>query len=96
MVRNEMFRVLTDLAHRRGNLLAEHMAAYWDEHEHIHVDAAARAAEWVEIDLDSGRATQTLCDPEGFNEWFLEVEIDLEASDAEDRAVVRPVSVRRR
>ncbi len=96
LVRSELFRILTDLAHRRGQLPADDMAAYWEEHDQIHIDAAARAAEWVDIDLDSGRASQTLCDPEGFNEWVLEAEIDLPASDAEDRAVVRPIGVRRR
>ena len=76
--------------------LADDMAAYWDEHDHIHIDADARAAQWFEIDLDTGFATQTICDPAGFNEWVLDAEIDLEASDEEERAVVIPVAVRRR
>ena len=50
----------------------------------------------IDIDLDAGFATQIICDPEGHNEWILEAEIDLDASDAQDRAVVVPVSVRRR
>ncbi len=96
MVRNEMFQVVTELALQRSELLADDMADYWDDHDHVHIDAGARAAAWFEIDLDAGTASQTLCDPEGFNEWVLEAEIDLQASDAEERAVVRPVRVRRR
>ena len=96
LVRNEMFRVVTELAHHREGELADDMAAYWVEHDHIHIDADARAAQWCEIDLDTGFATQTLCDPAGFNEWVLDAEVDLAASDEEERAVVIPVAVRRR
>ncbi len=96
LVRNELFRLVTELAHQRSDLLADDMAGYWDEHDHIHIDAAARSAEWFELDLDAGTASQTLCDPEGFNEWVLEADVDLAASDEEDRAVVRPVRVSRR
>jgi len=96
LVRNEMFRVLTELAHGRAGALETDVSAYWAEHDLIHIDADARAAEWVDIDLEAGLATQTICDPEGHNEWILEAEIDLDASDSEDRAVVIPVSVRRR
>jgi len=95
LVRNEMFRVVTELAHRRYPALAEAMQPYWAEHDAIHIDAAARAADWFQLDLDAGTATQTLCDPEGFHEWVLDAEVDIEASDAEERAVVRPVNVRR-
>ena len=71
--------------------------AWWgDEHDHIHIDADARAAQWFDIDLERGFASQTICDPARFNEWVLDAEIDLDASDAEERAVVIPVCVRRR
>ena len=96
LVRNELFRLVTEIALRRTDSLSEDMAGYWEVHDHVHIDAGARAAEWFEVDLDAGTAAQTLCDPEGFNEWVLEAEIDLEASDKEERAVVRPVRVRRR
>ena len=96
LVRNEMFRLLTELAHGRAGDLADDLAPYWDEHDVIHLDADARSAEFIDIDLDAGFATQIICDPEGHNEWILEAEVDLDASDAEDRAVVVPVSVRRR
>jgi hypothetical protein len=91
-----MFRLLTEIAHGRPGDLADDMAAYWEEHNLIHLDADARSAEFIDIDLDAGLATQIICDPEGHNEWILEAEIDLESSDSEDRAVVIPVSIRRR
>lgn len=96
LVRNEMFRLLTEIAHGRPGDLADDIAAYWEEHNLIHLDADARSTEFIDIDLDAGLATQIICDPEGHNEWILEAEIDLETSDAEDRAVVIPVSIRRR
>ena len=96
LVRNEMFRLLTEIAHGRPGDLADDIAAYWEEHNLIHLDADARSTEFIDIDLDAGLATQIICDPEGHNEWILEAEIDLESSDAEDRAVVIPVSIRRR
>ena len=95
MVRNELFRVITRLAARHTDLLAEDLVPYWEEHDRIEIDADARSGKWVSIDLDEGRATQTICDPEGYCEWVLEAEVDLEASRSEDRAVVRPIRVRR-
>ncbi len=95
LVRNEMFRLLTELAFRRSDLLADDMAQYWTEHDHIHTDAEARSADWFELDFEAARARQILCDPEGHNEWVLEAEVDTAASDAEERAVLRPLGVRR-
>lgn len=96
MVRNEMFRLVMELAGRRTSLLAEDIAAYWDEHEWIGIDAEARSSAWITIDLDAQMATQTLSDPDGHHEWVLEAEVDLEASRLEERAVVRPTSIIRR
>lgn len=96
LVRNEMFRLLTEIAHGRAGELADDVEAYWAEHAVMHLDADARSAEFIDIDLDAGLATQIICDPEGHNEWVLEAEVDLDASDEEERAVVIPVSVRRR
>ena len=96
LVRNEMFRLVTELASRRTGLLADTIAPYWDEHEWIAIDADARSGEWFELDLDAQTATQTLCDPDGHHEWVLETDLDLDASRAEDRAVVRPSRVVRR
>jgi superfamily II RNA helicase len=96
LVRNEMFRLVTELALRRTPLLADDIAPYWEEHEWISIDADARSSEWIDIDLNTQMATQILLDPDGHHEWILEADIDLEASRSEDRAVVRPTGVRRR
>ena len=96
LVRNEMFRLVTELATRRTPLLAEDMAPYWDEHEWIGIDGEARRSEWFAFDRDAQMATQIIDDPDGHHEWVLEAEVDLEASRSEDRAVVRPIGVRRR
>ncbi len=96
LVRNEMFRLVTELATRRTDLLADDMAAYWDEHDWIGIDADARSGEWFDFDPDAQMATQILVDPDGHHEWALEADVDLEASRSEDRAVVRPRRVTRR
>ena len=95
MVRNAVFGLVTDLAFGRGEPI-EGADEYWDEHDTIGVDADARATRWVDVDLDTGRVAQTLHDPDGDHEWVLDAEIDLDASRAEDRAVVRPRGIRRR
>ena len=94
LVRNEMFRLVTELASRRTSLLAEEIAPYWAEHEWIGIDADARSSEWFDFDRDAQMATQIMNDPDGHHEWVLEAEVDLEASRSEDRAVVRPVGIR--
>ncbi|MEQ8840532.1 MAG: DUF3516 domain-containing protein [Acidimicrobiales bacterium] len=106
LVRNELFRFVTELANRRSALLADDIAPYWDEHEWIGIDADARSGEWFDFDRNADgsttpdastcMATQTLLDPSGHHEWVLEAEVDLEASRTEERAVVRPVRVVRR
>ncbi|MYA75798.1 MAG: DUF3516 domain-containing protein [Acidimicrobiaceae bacterium] len=96
LVRNELFRTVTTLATRRQTTPEiEGVEEYWQAHDAIEIDADARSSRWVVIDLPRGRATQTLCDPEGYSEWVLEAEIDLEASRNQDRAVVTPIRVRR-
>ncbi len=95
LVRNELFRLLTDVALRRTEILAADMESYWTEHDVIHIDADARSATWFELDWDARIARQILCDPQGHHEWVLEAEVDLTASDAEDRAVLHPIGVRR-
>ena len=39
------------------------------------------------------RVRQVLDDPDGFHEWAIVVEVDVDASDAEGVAVVRPLAV---
>lgn len=95
LVRNAVFGFVTDLAVGRGDEIPG-ADDYFHDHDSIGIDNEARAARWVDVDLDAGRVVQTLRDPEGYDEWVLEAEIDLEASRAEDRAVVRPTRVIRR
>ncbi|MEM7142870.1 MAG: DUF3516 domain-containing protein [Actinomycetota bacterium] len=96
LVRNEMFRLVTELASRRTDLLADDIAPYWAEHDWIGIDGDARAASWFDLSPDATMATQIIDDPDGHHEWFLEAHVDLEASRSEDRAVVVPVAVKRR
>jgi superfamily II RNA helicase len=96
LVRNEMFRLVGELANRNTPLLADDIAHYWDEHEWIGIDADARSSEWFAFDRNAQMATQIINDPDGHHEWVLEAEVDLEASRSEDRAVVRPARVVRR
>ncbi|MEZ5165944.1 MAG: DUF3516 domain-containing protein [Acidimicrobiales bacterium] len=96
LVRNELFRLVVDAATGRDEILRDDLEEYWAEYDAIEIDADARHRQWVDIDLESGTATQILCDPEGNHEWVIDAEIDLAASRQEERAVVRPVGARRR
>ncbi len=110
MIRNEMFRWVGLLSrHKAGELvrslaepgpwtadeLVEQMRAYWNDHDSIVVDGDARSRNWISIDFDSGAVRQTLCDPDGFNEWVIEARIDIDASSDRQQAVVVPEGVRR-
>ncbi|MCY4494946.1 MAG: DUF3516 domain-containing protein [Acidimicrobiaceae bacterium] len=96
LVRNELFRSVTSLATRRRlTVEIDGVEEYFRAHDAIGIDAEARSSRWVTIDLSRGLATQTLCDPEGYMEWVLEAEVDLEASRLEDRAVVTPIRLKR-
>ena len=110
LVRNELFRwvqLLARRAHREliesladpgewsVGSLDEEVAQYWDEHDSIGIDADARAGIWFELERDSGRVVQTLHDPAGYHEWIIEAEIDPELSRDLERAVVRPIRIRR-
>jgi len=44
---------------------------------------------------DGWPVTQTIADPDGFNEWVLEGRVDLAASREEGRAVVALATIRR-
>jgi len=110
MLRNEMFRWVSLLArHKAGELVrsladpgpwtpdvvVDQMREYWDDHDSISIDGDARSKEWISIDTVSGQISQTLCDPDGHNEWVIEAHIDLEASSNRQEAVVVPVGIRR-
>ena len=117
MIRNEVFRWVQLLAHRRlddhetlaevpvvgdgrrsADDVTEAIAAYWEEHTVMPTDAHARGGGFFVMD-DSGAdrwpVSQTIADPEGFNEWVMEGEVDLAASREEGRAVVRLGAIRR-
>ena len=117
MVRNEVFRWVQLLAHRRlddhetlaevpvvgdgrrsADDVTEAIAAYWEEHTVMPTDAHARGGGFFVMDdssADRWPVSQTIADPEGFNEWVMEGEVDLAASREEGRAVVRLGAIRR-
>ena len=110
LVRNEVFRWVQLLANRRysqliaslpdpgdwtSEVLAEEMATYWDEHDSIGIDADARAGSSFDVERETGRVRQTLHDPAQYHEWMIEAEVDLGKSRELERAVVRPIGVRR-
>ena len=111
LVRNEMFRWVQLLAHRRHSqlvaslpdpggwtdgYLTEVMTTYWDEHDSIGIDGDARSGALFDLHSDTGRVTQILHDPAGYHEWVIEAEVDVDRSNELAVAVVRPLQVRRR
>ena len=78
--------------------IREAIDPYWADHATMPTDTHARGGGFFVLD-DSGDeawpVTQTIADPEGFNEWVLEGLVDLAASREEGRAVVRLGSIHR-
>lgn len=73
------------------------LAAYWDEHQELLLDADARGPALLQVER-TGRVwpvRQTLHDPEGHHDWVLEAEVHLDASDAVGEAVVLATALRR-
>jgi len=78
----------------------EAFAPYFAEHPTIGIGPEARNRARFRVDTGgaaSGSWTvrQVLEDPEGHDEWGLELDVDLAASDEEGRAVLVPAAVRR-
>ena len=104
LVRNAMFRIVTELATKQAPALdpqssarlREQLVPYWEEHDSIEIDANARAAQWHGFDPESGIVTQTLCDPAGFNEWAITARVDAEASNEQEQVVLVSVNAERR
>ena len=69
------------------------MAPYRDEFGDVLVDATARSGELFHFDRSTGRVTQILHDPEDSGEWRIEATVDIDASRAEDRVVLRLVDL---
>ncbi|MDT0381159.1 DUF3516 domain-containing protein [Streptomyces sp. DSM 42041] len=71
--------------------------AYWDEYDELGTGPDARGPKLLQIEevpQDAlWRVRQTFADPSGDHDWGVSAEIDLTASDAEGRAVVKVTSV---
>lgn len=75
----------------------EALDAYWEEYEDIGTGPDARGPRLLRIEEDPQhalwRVRQTFADPEGDHDWGISAEVDLTASDAEARAVLRVTGV---
>jgi superfamily II RNA helicase len=76
---------------------ADAMDAYWDEYEDLGTGPDARGPKLLQIEEDARhglwRVRQVFADPAGDHDWGVSAEVDLAASDAEGRAVVRVTGV---
>ena len=111
MVRNAVFRRVELFARRRWEVLGELDSGsgwtadrweeviedYFAEHDDVGTGADARGPALLIIDRRPGawRVRQILDDPAGDHDWGIEVEVDLEASDAEGAAVLRVIDAGR-
>jgi hypothetical protein len=70
--------------------LEETLAPYFEDHERIRTDPRARGTEHIIVDKEERvwRLRQKLVDPEEHNDWMLDFEIDLDASDEASRPVM--------
>ncbi|WP_371622199.1 DUF3516 domain-containing protein [Streptomyces sp. NBC_01116] len=75
----------------------EALDAYWDAHEEIGTGPDARGPKLLKIEEDPAhglwRVWQAFADPAGDHDWGIKAEVDLAASDAEGRAIVRVTEV---
>ena len=75
----------------------EAMDKYWDEYDDLGTGPDARGPKLLRIEEEPQnklwRVRQTFADPNGDHDWGISAEIDLTASDAEGRAVVRITDV---
>ncbi|MGI9623111.1 MAG: DEAD/DEAH box helicase [Acidimicrobiales bacterium] len=111
MVRNEAFRLVSLLARRdyeslaevpgvdghrwRASELEEAIAPYWEEHDFVGIDADARSAGYFLWDRQAGAVTQILADPADTSEWRIEGTVDIEASRDAGEAVLVLAAIRR-
>ena len=106
MVRNEVFRWIQALGRRDYEVLRElqpdydfaaAMAEYWNEHDEVVTSAEARSGAHFDLarDTEQWSVTQTIVDPDGFNEWIIRGRVDLATSREEGRAVVLPSTLER-
>jgi superfamily II RNA helicase len=78
---------------RSGEDVVAAMAPYREEFGDVLDGPAARSRERFWYDRTSGRVVQILHDTEDSNEWRIEALVDLDASSAEDRVVLRLVDI---
>ncbi|MEZ3155648.1 DUF3516 domain-containing protein [Microbacterium sp. BWR-S6Y] len=109
LVRNEMFRRVQLAALQRDDELVEldpdadwpdALDRYFDEHDAIRTDGAARSSAYVDIDESAAadgvwRVEQTIDDPAGDHDWRIRADVDLAASEEEGTAIVRVTEVLR-
>jgi hypothetical protein len=99
LVRNALFRRVELAALRRldgleeldGDVWAEPLAAYFEEHDRIGTgpDARGPGLFLVEEAAESWTVQQILDDPEGHHDWRVVAEVDLPASDEAGELVLR-------
>ena len=70
--------------------MREAMAPFWDEHTELRTDPRARGTEHTLVDEQPGawRVRQILLDAEGDHDFYLDIAVDLERSNEEDRPVM--------
>ncbi len=98
MVRNQIFDWVQRVAARRGydafgspesiDLVREAMAAYYDEHDEVLLDADAHSPSRFVYDRRAQTVTQILHDPDETNEWRITARVDVDASREAGRAVL--------
>ncbi|SEG77708.1 Helicase conserved C-terminal domain-containing protein [Actinacidiphila yanglinensis] len=80
-----------------GDAWADAMDAYWEEYDDLGTGPDARGPKLllIEEQPEHGlwRVRQTFADPNGDHGWGISAEVDLAASDEEERAVVRITDV---
>ncbi len=74
------------------------LSEYWSEHASILTDADARGPDLLRVETGLGDGAswtvhQTIHDPEGFHDWRISAEVDLQASDLAGEAVIRLTDV---
>ncbi|GAB3303196.1 DEAD/DEAH box helicase [Pseudoclavibacter terrae] len=115
LVRNEMFRRVQLAALQRDEALAEldpdvdwskALDDYFDDHDTMGVDAAARSPKLLTIDDSEGRQSgglwsgmwhveQIIDDPAGDHDWRIRADVDLAESHEAGEAVLRVTEVTR-
>ncbi len=74
--------------------LVEAMADYWDEYDHILMDAGARSPGRFLYDPSVDQSVvQIIQDPDGNDEWRIRAFVDIEASAEQNKAVLRFVDI---